>query len=162
MRSSLLWVVFLAVVVAVVLARPKGPPAVQQSLWALGRLGYWCDDGDKELGPPNGLYQWRCTRTRDGHAAIIGVEGNDGGIANFTIDVFDTDTAVARAAFAEIVKAVPPLATAPSLADGLVGWNGPQASREINGISITGLCDATQCMVFVGLVPSPTQPPALP
>lgn len=162
MRSSLGWVYFLAVVVAIVVTRPKGPPAVAPSLSALERLGYGCTDGEKELGPPNGLYQWRCSRTRDGDAAIVGIEGNDAGIAEFTIDVFDTDSALARAAFAEIATAVPPLATAPLLADGLVGWNGPQTSLEIDGIGVTGLCDATQCMVFIGLVPSPTQPLAVP
>jgi len=160
MPLRLRWIILIAIVVTFVVVRPKGPAAVQPALSALERLGYGCSDGEKELGPPNGLYQWRCTRTRDGHASIVGIEGNDRGIAGFTIDVFDTNPALARAAFAEVVTAVPPLASTPSLADALAGWSGPQASQSIDGIGVTAVCDATQCLAYVGLVPTPTQPPA--
>jgi hypothetical protein len=162
MRASLRWILVVAVVAAGLVARPKGPPAVEPALIILERLGYWCDDGEKELGPPNGLYQWHCSRSGRGPATIVLVEGNDQGIAGFTIGVDDTDPAFARQAFDEIRAAVPPLAWAPWLAGGLAGWSGPEASLVINEIRVTGLCDATQCLVYIVTATSPIEPLPLP
>jgi hypothetical protein len=134
---------------------------VQPALIALGQLGYSCDDGVKD-NVPSGLSQWHCNRTGVVPPTSVLVNGNDRGIAEFNIVVDDTDPAHVRQAFAEILAAVPPLSTSPWLADGLDGWSGPQASRELNGVGVTGLCDATQCIVFVGNASSPVEPLPLP
>jgi len=138
------------------------PGAVKPTFKALAQLGYWCDAGEKELGPPNGLYQWHCTRTMTGPVSNVMVEGNERGVATFVIGVDDTDPARMRQTFVEVLSAVPPLSTALWLADGLEGWTGPQASRILNDLRVTGLCDATQCMVFVSNAASPIEPMPLP
>ena len=139
-----------------------GPPAVQPALNVLAQLGYLCGDGEKEIGPPNGLYQWRCSRTMQGQRTNVMVEGNERGVATFVIGVDDTDPVRMRQTFAEVLAEVPPLSTAPWLAAGLEGWTGPQASRILNDLRVTGLCDATQCMVFVSNAASPIEPMPLP
>jgi hypothetical protein len=132
----------------------KGPPAVLPALTALERLGYVCDYGVKD-NVPSGLYQWHCNRSVNGLQTGVGVNGNDQGIAEFDIDVSDVDPALVRRAFSEMLATVPPLNTAPWLEEGLAGWTGPQANRVVNGVSVTDLCDETQCMVFVSAASSP-------
>jgi hypothetical protein len=134
-----------------------GPPAVQPALTALAHLGYLCGDAEKEISPPNDLYQWHCHRSNPGPSNVL-VEGNGRGVATFVVGVDDTDPVRMRQAFAEVLAEVPPLSTASWLAAGLDGWTGPQASRSLNGIRVTGLCDATQCMVYVVNAASPIEP----
>ena len=159
MRVSLRPILLAAVVIACTRVG-TGAPAVQPALTALAQLGYACDDGVKD-NVPSGLYQWTCRRDRP-HETIVDVNGNDKGIAEFDIDVREADPALARQAFAEVLAAVPRLSTAPWLAGGLDGWTGPQASRDLNGVHVTGLCDATQCIVFIVNAASPIEPLPLP
>jgi hypothetical protein len=136
------------------------PDAVRPTLKALAHRGYACGDGIKD-NVPSGLYQWKCAR--DGTPeTIVDIDGNDRGVAELDIVVRDTETAHVRQAFAEIVAAVPPLSSAPWLAGGLDGWTGPQASWDLNGVHVTGLCDATQCIVIIVTAASPIEPLPLP
>ena len=160
MRRTLGFVLIAALAVGCTRAG-HGPAAVQPALMALGQLGYACDDGVKD-NVPSGLSQWHCNRTGVVPPTSVLVNGNDRGIAEFNIVVDDADPARVRQAFAEILATVPPLSTAPWLADSLEGWNGPQASRDLNGVRVTGLCDATQCIVFVVTASSPIEPLPLP
>ena len=161
MRVAIRAILLAGLVSACSLAADR-PGAVKPTFKALAQVGYWCDAGEKELGPPNGLYQWHCSRTVQGQRTNVMVEGDERGVATFAIGVDDTDPVRMRQTFAEVLAGVPPLSTAPWLAAGLEGWTGPQASRSLNGIRVTGLCDATQCMVFVSNAASPIEPLPLP
>jgi hypothetical protein len=138
------------------------PSAMKPTFKALAHLGYSCDAGEKELGPPNGLYQWHCNRANKGPAMNVLVEGNDRDVATFIIGIDDTNPAHVRQEFSRILAEVPPISSAPWIADGLDGWTGPQASRVVHGIRVTGVCDATQCMVFISNAADPIEPLPLP
>jgi len=161
MRYHLRWIVLAALAGACTWIGAKGPPAVLPALTSIEQLGYACDNGVKD-NVPSGLYQWHCSRTVNGLQSTVLVNGNDRGIAEFDIDVSATDPALVRSAFSEVLAVVPPLSSAPWLADGLAGWTGPQANRVVNGVSVTGECDETQCVVFVSTAASPLDPLPLP
>ena len=161
MRKHLRWLIFAALAGACSVIGAKGPPAVLPALTSIERLGYGCDNGIKDK-VPSGLYQWSCERTVNGLETFVLVNGNERGIAEFDIGVVATDPALARTTFSELLAVVPPLSTAPWLEDGLAGWTGPQASRVVNGVSVTGVCDATQCLVFVSTAATPLDPLPLP
>jgi hypothetical protein len=161
MPNHLRWIVLAALAGACSGLGAKGPPAVLPALTSIERLGYACDSGIKD-NVPSGLYQWHCDRTVNGLQTFVLVNGNDRGIAEFDIGVEATDPALVRNTFSELLVVVPPLNTAPWLEDGLAAWIGPQASRVVNGVRVTGMCDETQCIVFVSTAASPLEPLPLP
>ena len=140
----------------------SAPSAVQPTLAAIEGLGFKCDPGVKD-NVPSGLFQWRCTGSFDGTAATVLVDGNDEGAAGVTL-VTDgsTDPEVARVSFGRLVRAVPPLDTAPILVDQLDGWTGDQRSTVVGGVRVLSVCDATQCIVQVASATDPLRPLPLP
>src|SRR4029079_15951476 len=124
------------------------PSAMKPTFKALAHLGYSCDAGEKELGPPNGLYQWHCNRANKGPAMNVLVEGNDRDVATFIIGIDDTNPAHVRQEFSRILAEVPPISSAPWIADGLDGWTRrrrglPVASRAGPGRRRAASCTAS-------------------
>jgi hypothetical protein len=99
----------------------------------------------------------------EGVPSTVLVEGNVEGVASITL-VTDqsTDPNVARAAFARLVGNVPPLRTAPVLADVLVSWSGAQTSEIVGGVRLFAECADTMCIVQVNDAVDPLRPLPLP
>ena len=135
---------------------------MQPALAGIETLGFKCGAGVKD-NVPSGLFQWRCTGSFGATSGTVLVDGNDEGVAGVTL-VTDgsTDPELARASFARLVGAVPPLDTAPILADQLEGWTGDQRSSVIGGVRVFSVCDATQCIVQVFPAADPLRPLPLP
>lgn len=125
------------------------PAPVRPTLEALRALGLRCGAGVKD-NVPSGLYQWSCSGSVGGVPWWVSVSGNDVGIAEIDLTTPEsTDPGVARAAYARLVAATPPLSRAPALAGALGGWTGPPQAVELDGVRVWAGCDATQCNVFV-------------
>jgi len=139
----------------------SAPAAVRATLREVEALGYHCDSGVAD-NVPSGLTQWKCLGTVDGVAAIVDVEGSDAGVVGLTLDVQSVDPDISRAEFRRIASRVPPLTDEPDLATGLDTWTGPQHPSRIGRVGVNGLCDATQCIVFVRFVEAPAQPSTVP
>lgn len=140
----------------------SAPQAVHGTLAAVESLGFRCGDGEADH-VPSGLYQWRCKGDFDGVSSTVLVEGNADGVAGITLVTDDsTDPNVARAAFARLVGNVPPLRTAPVLADTLGSWSGEQTSEVVGGVRIFAECADTMCIVMVTDAIDPLRPLPLP
>ena len=147
---------------AVATAGCSAPVAVRPTLDAVRALGFTCGDGERD-NVPSGLFQWHCHGAIDGAASTILVGGNEEGVSNITLVSEDsTDPAIARAGFGRLVASVPPLSTAPVLVDALAGWTGAQQRTSVGGVAITGVCDATQCLVTVDPIGDVLRPLPLP
>jgi hypothetical protein len=94
--------------------------------------------------------------------AAIAVEGNDDGVTELILGAHSADPAIARAEFRRVVSAVPPLTAEPDLAAALDTWTGTQDPRVVGGVEVNGVCDVTQCVIYIGLVAGPPQPMRLP
>jgi hypothetical protein len=143
-------------------APPTTPAAVQPTLAAIETLGLRCGDGVKD-NVPSGLFQWSCSGAMEAVKATVLVDGNDEGVAGFTLVFQDlSDPAIARDRFGKLVDAVPPLSTAPVLKDLVAGWAGGQQDWTAGGVHISALCNATQCIVTVLPSRDPLRPLPLP
>ena len=156
-----------AALVVLVLAAGCGgtsgaPSSVKPTLEAIEAVGLKCGTGMKD-NVPSGLVQWRCTGSIEGAVGTALVDGNDAGVAGVTLATDgSTDPDVARVAFVRLVTAVPPLSSAPVLADQLAGWTGDQRSTVVGGVRVSAECDATQCIVEVVSATDPLRPLPLP
>jgi len=141
--------------------RAPASPAIEPTLRAMESLGYRCGDGIKD-NVPNELFQWQCSRSVEGVPSTVDIDGSVGhvnGVTGVTLDLTDpSNRALVRREFGRLLAALPPLRAYPTLADPLEGWAGPQQSWVIAGIRETGVCDVTQCMVFISDAASPLQP----
>ena len=157
--------VFIGILVIGVLAgcssSRTGPVAVRPTLAAIEDLGLRCGDGVMD-NVPSGLFEWSCAGAVDGARSTVLVDGNDDGVAGITLVSESTDPETARRGFAQLVGTVPPLSTAPVLADALTGWAGPQQVWTLGGVRVFALCDATQCSVSVVSDEDPLRPLPLP
>lgn len=142
-------------------AAVTAPAAIQPTLRAVEGLGYRCEPGEPD-NVPSGLTQWRCPGAVAGAAAGINVDGNETGVSGMALVVSSVDVGVTRAEFQRVARAVPPLSGNPNLVNALDSWGGNPGPTQIAGVRINGLCDATQCIVFIGFVEGPTQPPPVP
>jgi hypothetical protein len=91
------------------------------------------------------------------------VDGNPVGVAGITMVTDNsTDPNVARTAFARLVSNVPPLRTAPVLAETLGSWSGEQTSQVVGGVRIFAECADSMCRVMVNDAADPLRPLPLP
>ena len=140
----------------------SAPQAVHETLAGVESLGFRCGEGEAD-NVPSGLYQWRCKGEFDGVDSTVLVDGNASGVAGITMVTDDsTDPNVARAAFARLVGTVPPLRTAPVLADALASWSGEQTSEVVGGVRLFAECADTMCRVQVSDAADPLRPLPLP
>jgi len=125
------------------------PAAVRPTLAGIVALGYRCGEGMKD-NVPSGLFQWDCDGTVDGTVSTVLVDGNEEGVAGITLFIGESDDPeIARIGFARLVSEVPPLKSAPALADSLGGWTGRQQSHVVGGVRLFAECEATHCIVIV-------------
>jgi len=140
----------------------SAPPAVQETLVGIESLGFRCGEGEAD-NVPSGLYQWRCKGELDGVGSTVLVDGNPVGVAGITMVTDNsTDPNVARTAFARLVSNVPPLRTAPVLAETLGSWSGEQTSQVVGGVRIFAECADSMCRVMVNDAADPLRPLPLP
>lgn len=137
------------------------PSAIRPTLDDVEALGFLCDAGIPD-NVPSGLTQWHCRGTVRGHEVSVLVDGNDAGVAGFDLVIHSTDPAIARDEFRRLVNGVAPLTAQPNLGAALDAWSGSQHPTVVGGAAVNGLCDATQCIVFIGSVDGPTNPLRLP
>lgn len=141
---------------------PSAFPRVQPTLAAIETLGFHCGDGVAD-NVPSGLFQWLCPGAVEGVRSTVLVDGNEEGVVGITLVIDEsTDPDVARAGFRDLVNGVPPLNTAPLLVDTLAGWTGGKQRESVGGVRVSGVCDATQCIVMVESAHDPLRPLPLP
>lgn len=137
------------------------PVAVRATLEQIEALGYDCGAGVAD-NVPSGLFEWKCSGSVAGNRASVDVEGNEDGVAGLTLDVNSIDPAISRSEFRRLVTAVSLLIAHPGLSGALDTWTGAQDPRSVDGARVNALCDATQCIVFIGFVDAPIQPSQVP
>lgn len=137
------------------------PSGIRPTLDDVEALGFLCDVGIPD-NVPSGLTQWHCRGTVRGHEVSVLVDGKDTGVAGFSLGIDSTDPAIARDEFRRLATGVAPLTAQPNLAGVLDAWSGAQDPKVVGGARVNGLCDATQCIVFIGSVDGPTNPLRLP
>ena len=135
----------------------NAPAAVRATIDQIEALGYDCGAGIPD-NVPSGLKSWSCSGTVAGNRAGVMVEGNDARLAGITIDINSTDPAVTRAEFRRLAGTVPPMNTQPELMEALSAWTGEQNPMILGKTRVNGLCDATQCIIYIGYLDPPAQP----
>jgi hypothetical protein len=135
----------------------SAPAAVRPTLIAVEALGYHCDTGVAD-NVPSGLTQWKCSGSVAESRASVDVDGNETGVTGLTLDINSVDPEMSRLEFRRLASAVPPLSAQVGLSTALDTWTGTQDPTHVGGIRVNGLCDATQCIVFIGFVEGPPQP----
>ena len=137
------------------------PAAIRPTLDQVIATGYACGSGVPD-NVPSGLLAWNCSGTVAGSQAGIIVEGNDDGVAGFTLVIHSTDPAVTRTEFRRLAAAVPLMSTQPGVSQALDTWTGQPNAVNVGETRVNALCDVTQCIVYIRYTVGPAQPVVLP
>ena len=90
--------------------------------------------------------------------AVIDVDGKDSGVVEITLSIATPDPSIMREEFRRLATAIPLLSQQPGMEGALDGWTGAQDPRQVGQAEVNGVCDVTQCIVFIGFLDGPAQP----